>query len=78
LSGPPLRPLSLKIVKDLRSQLLASIPIIGCGGISSGADAIEFAKAGASCVQASYQWLYTLSVFEPTDDSELVVYFVWV
>lgn len=54
LSGPPLRPLSLKIVKDLRSQLPASIPIIGCGGISSGADAIEFAKAGASCVQVSY------------------------
>lgn len=51
LSGPPLLPISLKIVKDLRSKLPASIPIIGCGGISSGADAIEFAKAGASCVQ---------------------------
>jgi len=51
LSGPPLLPLSLKVVGDLRGQLPASIPIIGCGGISSGADAIEFAKAGASCVQ---------------------------
>ena len=27
------------------------IPIIGCGGIASGADAIQFAKAGASVVQ---------------------------
>jgi len=51
LSGPPLLPLSLKMVRELRGQLPASIPIIGCGGISSGADAIEFAKAGASCVQ---------------------------
>ena len=27
------------------------IPIIGCGGIASGADAIQFARAGASVVQ---------------------------
>lgn len=31
------------------------MPIIGCGGISSGADALAFARAGASCVQ-----LYTI------------------
>jgi len=31
------------------------MPIIGCGGISSGADALAFARAGASCVQ-----LYTV------------------
>jgi dihydroorotate dehydrogenase len=31
------------------------VPIIGCGGISSGADALAFARAGASCVQ-----LYTV------------------
>ena len=29
----------------------ASIPLIGCGGISSGADALAFARAGASAVQ---------------------------
>ena len=27
------------------------MPIIGCGGISSGADALAFARAGASCIQ---------------------------
>jgi dihydroorotate dehydrogenase len=27
------------------------VPIIGCGGISSGADALAFARAGASCIQ---------------------------
>jgi dihydroorotate dehydrogenase len=35
----------------LRSHLPASIPLIGCGGISSGADALEYARAGASLVQ---------------------------
>ncbi|CAE7168201.1 unnamed protein product [Rhizoctonia solani] len=51
LSGPPLFPLSLKALKVLRAHLPASIPIIGCGGISSGADALEFARAGASSIQ---------------------------
>jgi len=55
LSGAPLQPLSLKVVRDLRKRLPAQVPIIGCGGISSGADALAFARAGASCVQ-----LYTV------------------
>jgi dihydroorotate dehydrogenase len=55
LSGVPLQSLSLKVVRDLRKRLPAHVPIIGCGGISSGADALAFARAGASCVQ-----LYTV------------------
>jgi dihydroorotate dehydrogenase len=55
LSGAPLQPLSLKVVRDLRKRLPAHVPIIGCGGISSGTDALAFARAGASCVQ-----LYTV------------------
>lgn len=51
LSGAPLQPLALKIVRDLRKRLPADVPIIGCGGISSGADALAFARAGASCIQ---------------------------
>ena len=51
LSGAPLQPLALKIVRDLRKRLPAEVPIIGCGGISSGADALAFARAGASCIQ---------------------------
>lgn len=51
LSGPPVKPLSLKALRILRGHLPASIPLIGCGGISTGADALEFAKAGASMVQ---------------------------
>ena len=38
-------------LRTLRSHLPASIPLIGCGGISTGADALEYAKAGASLVQ---------------------------
>ena len=59
LSGAPLQPLSLKVVRDLRKRLPAQVPIIGCGGISSGADALAFARAGASCVQ-----LYTVFGYE--------------
>lgn len=51
LSGAPLFPLGLKTLRSLRAQLPASVPIIGCGGISSGADALEYARAGASMVQ---------------------------
>ncbi|KAI9451744.1 hypothetical protein BJY52DRAFT_1124952 [Lactarius psammicola] len=51
LSGAPLQPLALEAVRGLRKHLPAEIPIIGCGGISSGADALAFANAGASFVQ---------------------------
>ena len=51
LSGPPLKPLTLRALRTLRSHLPASIPLIGCGGISTGQDAIEYARAGASIVQ---------------------------
>lgn len=51
LSGLPLKNFSLTALRTLRSHLPSSIPLIGCGGISTGADAIEYAKAGASLVQ---------------------------
>ncbi|KAG6866558.1 hypothetical protein C0991_002043 [Blastosporella zonata] len=51
LSGAPVKPYSLKALRTLRSHLPASIPLIGCGGIFTGADALEYAKAGASIVQ---------------------------
>lgn len=51
LSGPPLKALTLATLKTLRANLPASIPIIGCGGISTGRDALDYAQAGASYVQ---------------------------
>lgn len=38
-------------LRTLRTHLPASIPLIGCGGITTGEDAIDYAKAGASLVQ---------------------------
>ncbi|QSL64691.1 hypothetical protein MERGE_001993 [Pneumocystis wakefieldiae] len=51
LSGPPLKSLALDIIKFLRGKLPENCLIIGCGGISSGKDAIEYARAGASLIQ---------------------------
>lgn len=51
LSGKPLFPYALSALKTLRPLLPPTIPIIGCGGISSGSDALAMANAGASIVQ---------------------------
>lgn len=51
LSGRPLKPYTLAALRILRPHIPASIPLIGCGGISTGADALEYAKAGASLIQ---------------------------
>lgn len=49
LSGTPIKPIALRCVYEISSQY--DVPIIGCGGISSWEDAIEFFLAGASAVQ---------------------------
>ena len=49
LSGTPIKPVAVRCVYEISSQY--EIPIIGCGGISSWEDAIEFFLAGASAVQ---------------------------
>jgi dihydroorotate dehydrogenase (NAD+) catalytic subunit len=49
LSGPALKPLALRCVRDIARAV--DLPIIGCGGVSRGTDVIEMAMAGASAVQ---------------------------
>ncbi len=49
LSGPAIKPVALSMVYQVASAV--EIPIIGCGGITSAQDAIEFVMAGASAVQ---------------------------
>lgn len=49
-SGPGLKPLALRRVYEL-ANAFPGFPIVGCGGVSSGRDAIEYLIAGASAVQ---------------------------
>ncbi len=58
LSGAPLRELSTTLVKSLAEDLAGAIPIIGVGGIDSGAAAKEKIDAGASLVQIYTGFIY--------------------
>lgn len=49
LSGTPIKPIALRCVFEIASKY--DIPIIGCGGVSTWEDAVEFILAGASAVQ---------------------------
>jgi len=49
LSGTPIKPIAVRCVYEISSKF--DIPIIGCGGISTWQDAVEFILAGASAVQ---------------------------
>ncbi len=49
LSGPAIKPVALYMV--CRVAGVVKVPVIGCGGISSTEDALEFLMAGASAVQ---------------------------
>ena len=51
LSGAPVRAGSTQVIKTLKARLGNTLPIIGVGGILSGADAKEKIIAGASLVQ---------------------------
>lgn len=49
LSGPAIKPIAVRMAWQVAQ--VVKIPIIGCGGIMTGKDAIEFFLAGASAVQ---------------------------
>ncbi len=49
LSGPAVKPVALYAVYEVSRAV--AIPVIGCGGIGSGEDAVEFMLAGARAVQ---------------------------
>lgn len=49
LSGPAIKPIILRQVYQCARAI--KIPIIGCGGITTGADAVEYMLAGAAAVQ---------------------------
>jgi dihydroorotate dehydrogenase len=59
LSGKPLFDLSTRRLSDLYRLTGGHVPLVGAGGVSSGADAYAKIRAGASLVQ-----LYSALVFE--------------
>ena len=59
LSGPAVKPIILRMVYQCARAV--GIPVIGCGGISTTEDAVEYLLAGASAVQVG-----TASFIHPT------------
>jgi len=49
LSGPAIKPIAVRCVYEIYDAV--KIPIIGCGGIATWRDAVEFMQAGASAIQ---------------------------
>jgi dihydroorotate dehydrogenase (NAD+) catalytic subunit len=49
LSGPAIKPLTLRMVYQVAQRV--QIPIVGIGGIVSGNDALEYMIAGASAIE---------------------------
>ena len=49
LSGPAIKPVAVCMVYEVSGAV--DIPVVGCGGITTADDAIEFFMAGASAVQ---------------------------
>ena len=52
LSGPAVKPIAVYLVNKVYNDVAkpAGVPIVGLGGIRTGADAVEFIIAGASAV----------------------------
>lgn len=61
VSGPGIFPLTLYKIYEVYPQV--NIPIIGCGGISSGGDIIEMMSAGANAVEIGTELLCDPSSF---------------
>jgi dihydroorotate dehydrogenase len=59
LSGAPLFQPSTEVLRRFHAALAGRVPLIGVGGVASGADALAKIRAGASAVQ-----LYTALVYE--------------
>jgi dihydroorotate dehydrogenase (NAD+) catalytic subunit len=65
LSGPAIKPLALRMV--WQASMSVSIPVVGIGGISTAADAIEFMLAGATAIQVG-----TANFINPKATEEII------
>jgi len=58
LSGKPLAARSLEVLRLLRDRVGGDLALVGVGGITTGADAVERIEAGADLVQAYTAFIY--------------------
>ena len=58
LSGAPVREASNRVLKQLLAELEGKLPVIGVGGILSGADAAAKLHMGAAAVQVYSGLIY--------------------
>lgn len=65
LSGPCVKPVALRMVHEIYDAV--KIPVVGCGGVATYEDVLEFMIAGASAVE-----LGTISLVHPTRPTEIV------
>ncbi len=65
LSGPCVKPVALRMVHDIYEAV--NIPVVGCGGIATYEDVLEFMIAGASAVE-----LGTITLVHPTRPVEII------
>ncbi|XWS39605.1 hypothetical protein CRYUN_Cryun18bG0069400 [Craigia yunnanensis] len=71
LSGKPLFNLSTNTLKEMYVLTRGKIPLIGCGGISSGEDAYKKIRAGATLVQLYTAFAYGGPALIPQMKAEL-------
>ena len=67
LSGPAVKPVAVRMVWQVAKAV--NIPVIGLGGIASGADAMELILAGASAIQVG-----TANFINPHVTMEIIDY----
>jgi dihydroorotate dehydrogenase (NAD+) catalytic subunit len=65
LSGPAIKPITLRMVYQCARAV--GIPVIGCGGIASATDALEYLMAGAAAIQVG-----TATFIRPTAMPDIV------
>ncbi|MGH7804546.1 MAG: nitronate monooxygenase, partial [Candidatus Binatia bacterium] len=65
LSGPAIKPLSLRCVHQVVAAV--SVPVIGVGGIMTGEDALEYLLVGARAVQVG-----TVNLYDPDAGRRIV------
>jgi dihydroorotate dehydrogenase (NAD+) catalytic subunit len=67
LSGPAIFPIAVRCVYELYEA--CSIPVIGCGGVSSAHDVVEMMMAGATAVQVGSAVIHDRNIFGSIRDT---------